>query len=101
MNSFSPSELLKKLRYGDRIHAERDWLMLVFVSFLVLVISGLWNLAAFQQVAAGGTLTSPPATTPAVFDHTSLTAVEQVFIDRAAAETKYATGAYVFTDPSK
>ena len=79
----------------------RDWLTLLICGTIALAGIIVWNAWAFDTVANGGTIGSSATSTPAVFDKSSLDAIHNVFVNRAAEEAKYRTGVYRYADPSQ
>lgn len=90
-------------RARDGVHQDpvRDWLALISVSAILLVGIIVWNVWAFDTVAKGGTIGTPPKGASPVFNKASLDAIHAIFAERAAEEAKYATGAYRYVDPSQ
>lgn len=86
------------LPYAD---PERDWLVLLIVSVMVLSGVVVWNAWAFDTVANGGVIGSPATSTAPVFSKSSLDDLHAIFANRAAEEDKYMSGAYHFSDPSQ
>lgn len=101
MNIFSfVGSHMQRLRYGARLDPVRDWMILLVLSLVMLIGIVAWNIWAFNTVAQGGTIGAPAAGAPMVFSRASLDAINAIFTNRAAEETKYATGVYTFADPS-
>ncbi len=90
-----------QFNYGERLQPARDWFILLVLTALVFSLSAVWSIWLFGRVANGDLLTTATTTTPSVFSKESLDAVQEVFTEREAEETKYATGEYSFIDPMK
>ncbi|MFZ3043557.1 MAG: hypothetical protein WA058_00390 [Minisyncoccia bacterium] len=102
MNIFTAiGSFFRQLRSGAYLDPVRDWLVLLTLSTIALVSIIVWNVWAFDTVATGGSIGAPTSVTPAAFDRASLDVIHTIFTNRAAEETKYATGAYTYTDPSQ
>lgn len=83
-------------KYGDRLKPERDWLVLVSISAILLLGSLAWNAWLFLRVTNGdaiGTATAPQSLNPASID-----SVNALFQQRANIETEYKNAHFV--DPS-
>lgn len=91
----------KRMRSTASFDPIRDWFILLTVSTLALIGIIIWNIWAFDTVAAGGTIGTPATKTPAIFNNSSLDTIRSIFDKRAAEEEKYVTGAYRFADPSQ
>lgn len=79
----------------------RDWIAVVTMSILILIGIIVWNVWAFETIAAGGTLgktTVPPSVS---FTPSSLSSVTSIFSTREEEQNKYLTGVYRFADPSQ
>jgi hypothetical protein len=90
----------KRIRSLSAIDPERDWIMLLIISILMLAAIVVWNAFVFDTVATGGVIGAPTATAPPVFSQSSLDAIHTVFANRAAEEAKYITDVYHYADPS-
>ena len=90
----------KRFRSGTSIDPVQDWLMFLSLATVCLVGIIVWNVWAFDTVSSGGTIGAPRTETPTVFNVSSLQEIHSIFANRAAEETKYITGVYMFTDPS-
>ena len=89
------------LSYGQHLRPSRDWFALLGVGGVLLVGILVYNVWVFNQLASGNTLGAQVTSSPSVFNRSSLDAIQKVFSDRAAEETKYLNGTYHFTDPSR
>lgn len=61
----------------------------------------IWNVWEFGIVAQGGAIGTSVTTTPPIFNHSSIDAINVIFQKRAAEEAKYTTGVYRYIDPSQ
>lgn len=91
----------RSMRSLSAIDPERDWIVLLILSLIMLAIIIVWNAYAFDTVAGGGVIGTPSSSSAPVFSQSSLDAIRTVFANRAAEETKYATGVYQYSDPSQ
>lgn len=93
--------LLKRFKSLSPLDPERDWLVLVILS--VIMLSGIivWNAWAFDTVVNGGVIGSPASSTPPIFNQSALDAIRTVFDNRATEETKYTSDVYHYIDPSQ
>ena len=98
-NSFG--SILRRFRSGVREDPVRDWLVLLTLSTCVLIGIIIWNVWTFDTVAQGGSIGAAATTTPAVFNPSSIDAINNVFQMRAVEDMKYVTGVYRYTDPSQ
>ncbi len=98
MPIFNP--LLKRFRPSATLDPARDWLVLLILTTIILAGIIVWNVWAFDTVAGGGAIGTPPAKAPATFSQSSLDTIRTIFANRASEEAKYTTGVYSFTDPS-
>lgn len=99
MNIFTSLKAFIKRR-NERQDPARDWLLLLKLSMVVLVAIVAWNAWTFNRVANGGIIGGLPSGPPPVFSQASLDAINAVFTNRAAEESKYETGVYRYADPS-
>lgn len=89
------------LSYGERIEPARDWYVLLSLFFMFFAASAVWNAWLFNRVQQGGMLSGQPAQMKSAIPGVSLEEMEYLFQKRADEEERYASGAYVFTDPSR
>ncbi|MHB0865578.1 MAG: hypothetical protein ACYC1Y_01605 [Minisyncoccota bacterium] len=97
----SLSSFIKRTRLSSRIDPERDWLILITATLILLAGIVVWNAWAFDTVANGGSIGRPATSTPPVFNQASLDGIHAIFSARAAEEAKYASGEYQYVDPSQ
>lgn len=97
----STGSFIKRLRSNASVDPVRDWLVLLTVATIALAGIIVWNVWAFDTVAAGGTIGSPAPEAPAVLNNSSLDTIRTIFENRAAEEAKYRTGTYRYADPSQ
>ena len=83
-----------------RLDPERDWLMLLISSALILTVIVVWNAWAFDTVAGGGVIGSSVPSSPPVFSRASLDTVHTIFEKRAVEESNYTSDVYHYVDPS-
>ena len=82
------------------IDPERDWIITLIISAILLISLVVWNVWAFDTVANGGVIGSPATNVKPVFNQASLDAIHTIFTNRADEEQKYVSGTYSFIDPS-
>ncbi len=95
-----PDSLLKYFKYGPYINPARDWMVLIIISAIALTGIIVWNIWVFGTVAQGGTVGAVATSSPPIFSHESLDAIDTIFANRATERMKYETGTYHFADPS-
>jgi hypothetical protein len=88
----------KMLRYGEILSPQRDWLVILTLTFLLLIGSCAWNAWTFTRLQNGEMLTVSSTHTTSDFDPSQLTAVQTLFAARAVEEAKY-QNEYHFVDP--
>lgn len=98
MNLFN--SISKRIRSLSRVDPERDWIVLLILSFITFLLVVVWNVWAFDTVAGGGVIGSSVAGRPAIFSQASLDVIHTIFDNRAAEEAKYVSGVYRYADPS-
>ena len=91
----------KRLRVAGYVDPTRDWLALLTFSAIALAGIIVWNVWAFDTVSQGGVIGTTTASSPSVFNSSSLDAIHTIFVNRAAEEAKYRTGVYRYADPSQ
>ena len=96
-----PTFNFARLRGKLRIDPARDWIVLLTLSLIALAGIVVWNIWAFETIAAGGTLGGAATTTPAAFNREALDSIQNLFRTRAEDEAKYRTGVYRYDDPSQ
>ncbi len=101
MNSISPNSFLKRLHSEVRQDPARDWIAVLICSAIVLVGVIVWNVWVFDTIARGGVIGSVELSSPQAFNRSFLDAAQPIFEKRAAEATKYETGVYRYTDPSR
>jgi len=89
---------IPSFKYGDRIHAVRDWLALLLVLLVLLIVSVAWNAWFFVNVTDESAFITPgqAAPTPVL---NALPAAREVLETRAGEADRYRTF-YEFVDPS-
>ncbi|MDB5195178.1 MAG: hypothetical protein JWO84_362 [Parcubacteria group bacterium] len=92
------NKYLKVLRYGDRVHPMRDWLIIICIVCILFVASALWSYLIFRETSTNGVQASTGTTTP--ISTASLDTVRHVFETRAIERAHYLLD-YRFVDPSK
>ena len=92
---------LRRVRSGIHQDPTRDWMTLLTIAVIAFACIIVWNAWAFNTVASGGVIGTPPTTTPSLFSRTSLDAINTIFTSRSAEQQKYITGAYHYSDPSQ
>lgn len=80
---------------------DRDWLILISLSTLLLAAVIVWNVWMLRTAVKGGVIGSSATSNTATFNQSSLDTIHTVFANRAAEEEKYTTGTYSFSDPSQ
>lgn len=100
MNFRVPTQFkaLGHISYGKRIHASRDWLILLLIALILLIGSALWSTWLFLKGVEPATGVAPAAT-QAVSTHT-LEEAGALFEMRANEEAKY-RNEYRFVDPER
>lgn len=94
-------------RFKQRMHSlsaidpERDWIILLILSVIVLAAIVVWNAFVFDTVVRGGVIGTPPQNSAPVFSQSSLDAIHEIFANRAAEEEKYLSDGYHYADPSR
>lgn len=83
------------------IDPERDWIVLLILSTIILAGVVVWNAFVFDTVVQGGVIGAAPSAPAPVFNQSSLDAIHEVFANRAAEEEKYLSGGYQYADPSR
>ncbi len=96
---FPSSHAKNKLGYGPKIHPTRDWLVLLFLSLVLLAVGAVWNVWLFSQLQEGKSLGEVPVSTTTKVSN-SLQGVQRVFQQRANEENLYQQQ-YHFLDPSR
>lgn len=91
----------KRDEASARLDPERDWIVMLLVSAIVLAGIVGWNVWAFDTVVNGGVIGSVATSTAPVFNQSSIDAIHTIFANRTAEEEKYASSTYSFTDPSR
>ncbi|MBY0110940.1 hypothetical protein K2Y00_02985 [Patescibacteria group bacterium] len=86
------------LKYGDRIHAVRDWLALLSALLIFLVASVAWNAWFFVNVTDESAFITPGQSAPAPI-LSALPAAREVLENRAGEADRYRIF-YQFVDPS-
>lgn len=102
MKNFNLSSLTKylgALRYGNRLRPERDWLVLLGMTVILLIASIAWNVFYFINTAANQPSSSAPAPTQTLSSASEVTSVQNIFKSRATEQTNYQQN-YKFVDPS-
>lgn len=92
--------LLKRITFLNRLDPERDWILLLLISVMLLTGIVVWNAWTFDMIAKGGVIGSSSTSTPSVFKQSSLEDVHTVFEKRAVEESNYTSGVYQYVDPS-
>jgi hypothetical protein len=96
----SITSYLKRIRLLTSLDPERDWIILLITSIIVLTGIVVWNAWTFDTVVNGGAIGSAATSTPPLFDQISLETIHTIFDERASEEKKYVSGAYRYVDPS-
>ena len=93
--------MAKRLHYGQHLDPARDWILLL--AFAGVAFAGIlvWNIWTFRIVAQGGTIGAPPAVSPPIVNRSALDTIHSILANRTAEETKYRSGVYTFSDPSR
>lgn len=89
---------LALLRYGKVIRPHRDWLLVLVVTLLLLIGSGVFNAWLFSKVVRGEFL-GDAVEAPVAATLDTLEEVEEVLEERRAKEMQYRTEAS-FIDPA-
>ena len=89
------------IAYGPHVRPVRDWFALLGIGMVLLVGILLYNVWMFDRLASGNVIGTQIISTPSLFNRSSLDAIQKVFADRSAEETKYLNGTYTFSDPSQ
>ena len=92
--------LLKKIKPSSHQDPERDWIVLLIVSIIMLTGIVVWNAWAFDTIAKGNIIGSVVSTTPAASNQSSFGEINTIFEKRATEETNYTSGVYQYVDPS-
>lgn len=93
--------LARRARSLSAIDPERDWIMLLILSVIVLSGVMVWNAFVFDTVVQGGVIGAPLPNSAPLFSQSSLDAIHEVFANRATEEEKYLSDVYHFADPSQ
>ena len=93
------ARIKKALSYGDRLHPERDWLMLISIAGILFVASIGWNVLLFFQFQNGKNVTAQTAPQVQKSLGDSISQVQDLFQSHAAEEVNYQQ-TYHFVDPS-
>lgn len=98
MNLNSITAKLPSLRYGDRIHSVRDWLVLLGVLLLLLLVSVVWNTWFYSNVTDENAFSAGETSSSALV----LTALPEAreTLERRALEAERWRTFYEFVDPS-
>ncbi|MDR3547204.1 MAG: hypothetical protein P4M11_02810 [Candidatus Pacebacteria bacterium] len=102
MKNFSLNSIissLSSLRYSGRLRPDRDWLMLLSATFVVLLASIIWSVWFFVTVGHGTPASGVKAPTSTQSSAAAVVNVQNVFKDRAAEDLNYQK-TYTFVDPS-
>ena len=94
----SSLSFFSKLSYGKRIHAVRDWFVVLVIALVLALLSALWNTWTFFRVVEGEQI-GVATTTPSVFSPATLEGAQQMFDRRALEEARYRSE-YRFSDPA-
>jgi len=92
--------LLEKIKPSGHQDPERDWIVLLIVSIIMLTGIVTWNVWAFDTIAKGRILGPTASTTITTFKQSSSGEIHTIFEERAAEETNYTSGVYQYIDPS-
>ena len=84
--------------YGERLRPQRDWLVLLSITGVLLAISVAWNLWLFARVTNGEQIGDQQAQTQV--HGAKLDAMNALFERRAQEEGRY-LNEYRFVDPSR
>jgi type II secretory pathway component PulC len=102
MKNFTLSSLsnyLKAFRYTGRLRPERDWLMVLLVTFVLLLVSISWNVWFFINLVHGENVTPVAQVPHTVSSAAAVTNVQNIFKARATEQNNYQQ-TYTFVDPS-
>ncbi|MEK9160725.1 MAG: hypothetical protein AAB440_01665 [Patescibacteria group bacterium] len=89
---------IPSLKYGDRIHAVRDWLVLLSALLIFLIASTIWNTWFFVNVTDESVFVTPGQSAAAPI-LSVLPAAREVLENRAGEADRYRSF-YQFVDPS-
>lgn len=97
----NPLNLLwNKIKPSNRLDPERDWIVLLIVSIIVLTGIVVWNAWAFDTIAKGKILGPTASTTVTTFKQSSFGEIHTIFEERVKEEVNYTSGVYQYIDPS-
>lgn len=101
MTTLSPlSTIQHSVQKSAQPNPDRDWLLLLACTLIILIGLSMWNISVFDGVTNAEIEDNTATTTPA-FDRTSLDVVKRLFAERNAMQSLYLDGSYRFTDPSQ
>ncbi|MCX6790553.1 MAG: hypothetical protein NTV60_03470 [Candidatus Kaiserbacteria bacterium] len=92
--------LLKQMKFLNRLDPERDWILLLIISVILLTSIVVWNAWTFDMIAKGGVIGSSATSTAPTLEQTSFEDIHAVFDKRAIEESNYTSGVYQYVDPS-
>lgn len=90
---------LSHIRYGKRIRAHRDWLILLAVVAMLLLAASVWSAFLFFEEPKPAALPETGSGLPSVSEE-SLGKVEALFEARDAERARYQSE-YRFVDPAR
>jgi len=95
------NNFLHALTYGAQLKPARDWLIVVSIALAILILSIIWNIVNFRGTIANDKVSVITHVSAPAINQSAIQNVQQLFSVRASEQTKYESGSYSFTDPSK
>ncbi len=99
--NFSTENIVRKIKYGNRLRPSRDWLILIAGAALALISIVTWTTFNFLRVVDGPSVVDTAQNKSVIVDNVAMQEVRQIFDTRAMEQAKYESGEYTFADPSK
>lgn len=90
--------LMRMVRYGDRLNASRDWLVLLSVFLVVFVGSVAWNIVSLFQTLSKDP-TSYVQTTTTTIEKDAVETLKELLLERESRRAGYGNDTS-FVDPS-
>lgn len=89
-----------RLSYGERLQPHRDWLLVLSLSLLALVISGMWNIWYFLSITQQELLQEVQEENQGILDRSVLEEERATLMEHAQEAERYRQE-YRFNDPAR
>lgn len=101
MSSTSLRNILNKVKAAMQPDPVRDWFVIVVITIFFLFLDIFSSFFGFQDIMFKKQPNIIAPTPTPIINRKAINETQQLFDSRASEQTKYESGAYSFTDPSR